>query len=236
MILPDLARRVRLPELMDDPGLDPGEHRQALAALRRVAGVSRTGPRVWTAVLRVAALRGRRPLRILDLACGGGDVVVELARRGAAAGLDLEVHGCDVSETALERARECAHGTGVQARFFRLDALADPIPGGYDLVATSLFLHHLDRATAVGFLSRLAAAAGSGIVQDLRRTRTGYVLAWAGLRLLSRSRVAWADGPRSVRAGFRRHELVAMAGEAGIPGARVATAWPQRLVLSWGAG
>lgn len=234
MILPDLSRRVRLPELMDDPGLDPGEHRRALEALARVSRVSRTGARAWASVRSVAAASRDRPVRVLDLACGGGDVVVELARRAAGAGLALEAHGCDVSGTALERARDQAGRAGVPARFFRLDALEDPVPEGYHLITASLFLHHLEHASAVGLLTRLAGAARSGLVQDLRRTRTGYLLAWSGLRLLSRSRVARVDGPRSVRAGFTKEEMAAMAAEAGIPRARVSGAWPQRLVLSWG--
>lgn len=234
MILPDLSRRVRLPELMDDPGLDPAEHRRALAALARVARVSRTDARTWAAVRRVAAASPHRPVRVLDLACGGGDVVVALARRAAGAGLALEAHGCDVSRTALDRARDQARAAGVTARFFRLDALEDPVPEGYHLITASLFLHHLDHAAARDLLKRLVAAAESGLVQDLRRTRRGFLLAWGGLRLLSRSRVAWVDGPRSVRAGFTRGEMAAMAAEAGIPGARVSGAWPQRLVLAWG--
>jgi len=234
MILPDLSHRVRLPELMDDPALDPAEHRRALRALSRVGLVSGTADRIWTRVRTLAArVGGGRPLRILDLACGGGDALVEVSRRAARMGMPLEAHGCDLSQTALSRAEERARSAEVTARFFRLDILQETLPTGYDLVTSSLFLHHLDDAAAVDLLRGMARAGGAGLVQDLRRTGRGYVLAWSGLRLISRSRVAWVDGPRSVRAGFTLEEAAGLAAAAGLPHARIAHAWPERFVLSW---
>ena len=82
-------------------------------------------------------------------------------------------------------------------------------------------------------LGRVRQAGAHLLVQDLVRSRWGYVLAWTGLRILSRSRVAHSDGPLSVRAGFRPEELLDLAREAGLDGAQVRRAWPERLVLSW---
>jgi SAM-dependent methyltransferase len=234
MILLDPSRRVRLPELMDDPGLDPKEHRRALQALSRVALVSGTAGRIWARVRTLAAREAARPLRILDVGCGGGDALVEVARRAARAGRPLEAHGCDLSETALAHAADHADKVRVPVRFFRLDVLDEPLPDGYDLVTSSLFLHHFDDDAAARILREMARAATGGLVQDLRRTRLGYALAWGGLRLLSRSHVTWVDGPRSVQAGFTLEEAAGLAAAAELPRARVQPAWPQRFVLSWG--
>lgn len=218
---------------MDDPGLEPARHRRALRALRRVNVVSGTTGRIWR-VVEPEARRRSRPLRILDVGCGGGDTLVALGRRAAAAGVSLELHGCDRSPLALDEARASAASAGVHVHLHRLDVLEDELPDGFDLVTVTLFLHHLDRAQAVRLLERLGRVAPGGIVQDLVRSRLGYALAWAGLRVLSRSRVAWVDGPRSVAAGFSLDEAARLAGDAGLPEVRVGRVWPERLLLRWG--
>jgi 2-polyprenyl-3-methyl-5-hydroxy-6-metoxy-1,4-benzoquinol methylase len=236
VLTPDLSRRVLQGETMDDPGLDPVEHRRALRALALVNSLSLTAGRIWKEVRRQVAGAGTRPLRLLDVACGGGDIVRALKRRAARVGIPLEAHGCDVNPRALVVAREQASREGVDVTFFELDALGSPIPSGYDLVCSTLFLHHLTEDEVVGLLTGMARAGRTLLVQDLLRTRAGYWLAWSTLRLLSRSRVAQVDGPRSVLAAFRLSEMVAMARRAGLSGARILPCWPQRFSLFWSRG
>lgn len=235
--LPDLRSRHRERELMDAPDLDPTQHVQALRALARVNRVSGVAARVWKDVLRLSRERGIRgrdePLRLLDVACGGGDVMVDVARRARSADVPLEVHGCDVSRLALEHARRGAARWGLAANFIERDVLSEGLPGGYDLVCSSLFHHHLSHEEAVDLLRGMAAAGDCVLVQDLLRGTVGYVLAWSGLRLLSRSEVARVDGPLSVRAAFSLPEVRTMAAEAGLAGAVTHRGWPERFILRW---
>ena len=159
--------------------------------------------------------------------------MVDVARRAQQASLPLVVHGCDVSPVALEHACCEAGRRGVAAEFFARDVLADGLPGGYDLVCSSLFHHHLSREDAVELLRGMAEAGRRVLVQDLLRGSLGYLLAWSGLRLLSRSEVAHVDGPRSVRAAFTLPEVRAMAAEAGYVGAVIRRGWPERFILRW---
>ncbi len=230
-LVPDVTRRSREAELMDQPDLDAGPHGQALRALARVNALSLATARVWRVVHRHALVTA--PVRVLDLACGGGDVAVGIALRAARSGLPVEVHGCDRSPFAVSWARAHAERAGVVARFTELDVLAAPLPGGYDVVTCSLFLHHLSEQSAVRFLQAMAAAGREGLVQDLRRTRAGYALAWTALRILTRSEIARVDGLRSVRAAFTEPELRGLARDAGLPAPTVGVAWPERLVLRW---
>jgi SAM-dependent methyltransferase len=219
---------------MDEPGLDPGRHGQALRALARVNALSLTAKRVWTALEDLWASHGE-PLRVLDVACGGGDVAIAVARRAARAGIPVDVHGCDLSDFAVGYARERARDAGVPASFFRLDAVNGPLPGGYDLVCSSLFLHHLSTEGAVRVLERMAVAGRALLVQDLVRSRVGYALAWTVPRLVSRSSVAHVDGPRSVLGAFTVSEAVDLAGRAGLTGAAVTRCWPWRFQIRWTA-
>ena len=228
------ARRHRQPEWMDQPGLDPREHRQALDSLGRAHRVSRSAAAIWPA-LREVVPRSGRPLRILDLACGGGHVIVGLARRCARENVAVEACGADVSPVATGYARALALRAGVQrVSFITLDVASQPLPDAFDVVLCSLFLHHLDDDGAETLLRRMRGAARHLVlVSDLRRTRLGYLFAWAGCRLLSRSRVFHVDGTRSVEAAFTMAEARRLAERAGLTGARIVARWPQRFLLTW---
>lgn len=231
---PSLESRHRQPELMDDPALDVGRHRAALRALRRVNRVSGAAGRVWRQA-RMLHAHLRRPVRVLDVACGGGDVLLDVAGRARRARVPIALHGCDVSRVALDELMRGAADAGFRhVEGFELDAIEGDLPTGYDLITSSLFLHHLDRADAVALLARMAAAtAHSLLVQDLLRTRLGYGLAWIGLHTLTRSDVARVDGLRSVRAAFVLGDVRAMCADAGLSDARLERVWPERFVLHW---
>jgi len=234
--MPDLSVRSRRTELMDDPDLDRGRHREALEALSRINRISRAGTRLWREVESLARRRPGEAVRVLDLACGGGDVILDVAARAREAGIATELHGCDVSPVAVGRARGAAAASdaGDMLQFHELDVLADPLPDGYDLVTSCLFLHHLARSEAITLLRRMARATSRRVfVQDLRRTRLGYFLAWVGLHTLTRSDVARVDGLRSVQGAFTIAEVRSICAEARLQGAEVCRSWPQRFTVRW---
>lgn len=225
MFLSSLLRRERIPELMDDPALDPEEHRLALVGLRRLNRYSGS-----TAVLR-RPLEGLarelgRPIRVLDVATGSGDVPLELSRELK----DAEFAGCDISPIAIEAARQSAP----ELQFFVHDVLREPLPAGFDAVTCSLFLHHLDGDSAILLLKRMAAAAGSLVlVNDLSRSRFNWLAVWIACRVLSRSRVVRFDGPASVRSAFTPKEALGLAERAGLTRATVRQRFPCRYLLAW---
>lgn len=231
--LASVAVRRRRPEVMDQPGLDPRLHAEALRALERINWLSRSAGLLWPPLARAARAAAPRPLRVLDVASGAGDVTARLWSRARRAGLALEMDGCDVSPTAVAYAAERARRRGAGARFFAHDALAGPLPAGYDAVVCSLFLHHLGEAEAEDLLRRMAAAARLVLVNDLERSPTGLLLAHVASRLLTASPVVHADGPRSVEAAFTVEEARRLAEAAGLNGAVVERRWPCRFLLNW---
>ena len=226
----DLGSRCRLPELMDQPGLDPREHERALHGLARLNRLSGAAAQY---LREIEPLARERPVRVLDLACGGGDVAIELQLLARRRGLPVEVSGCDFSETALERARAASEAAGAGLRFFSWDLDTDGIPEGHDVTCCSLFLHHLDEEQGLRLLRGMAEASELLVVQDLRRSALGYGLAWFASRFLTRSPVVREDALLSVRAAHGLDEAAALARRAGLEGARVRAHWPQRFSLSW---
>ncbi|MBW3539786.1 MAG: methyltransferase domain-containing protein [Planctomycetes bacterium] len=227
-----LAQRDRQPEIMDRPDLDEGRHRDALCGLGRLNAISRSSAAFWPDLHALARREAPRPLRVLDVASGGGDVPLALARRARSRGLCIDIDGCDVSPLAVEFANRRAAQV-CDVRFFQLDVLKEPLPRGYDAVTCSLFLHHLSQPQAESLLREMSRAGRLVLVSDLRRSRAGYALAWLACRLLTRSPVVHEDGPRSVAAAFTRKELLELARRSGLAGASVSRRWPQRLLLKW---
>jgi hypothetical protein len=117
---------------------------------------------------------------------------------------------------------------------FEHDVIANGIPGEYDVVACSLFLHHLQEESAVNFLIDMGRSARRLVlVNDLARGKRGHLLALAASRLLTRSEVVHNDALRSVEGAFTLHEARILADRAGLVGASVTRKWPFRYLLAW---
>ena len=233
-LFPNLALRDRRPELMDDPALDESLHRQALKGLERVNWVSGIPGLLWRAIRPLCDEVRDRPVRVLDVGSGGGDISVNLWKKAAAAGRKIQVGGCDISPKAIRMATERAAAAGADARYFPLDVLHDELPTDWDVMYCSLFLHHFDETSGIRLLGNMSRGAQRMVlVNDLVRDRLGYLLCWFGVRVLTRSPIVHVDGPLSVRAGFQPREVLDMADRAGLHGARITRHWPQRLLLSW---
>jgi SAM-dependent methyltransferase len=230
--------RNRQDERMDDPALDRTLHEEALAGLRRINLWSRSAEALWHSIRTYLDRHKLSDFRILDLACGSGDVSLALVGHAISAGYQAKLTGCDKSPIAIATARQQAAKRLAQKnndiQFIELDVLRDPLPPEHEIVMTSLFLHHLDEAPAVRLLERMRDATGDLVlVDDLRRSRLGYWLAWFGSRILSRSPVVHFDAPASVAGAFTTREIQAMAARAGMQKVRITTHWPQRFLLEW---
>ena len=231
-LFPDLADRFREPELMDSLELDGARHIPALRGLARINFLSFTAGRIWR-VIRSSNPGNGTTIRLLDVACGGGDVALSLKRRSIREGVNLHVEGCDLHPGAIEWAIRRAQESGLDVGFFHHDATEGALPAGFDLVCSSLFLHHLSTEEAVAFLRRLGASGKRILVQDLLRSPLGYFMALAAPKLVTRSPVVHVDGPRSVRAAFSMGEVRQLVQKAGLTRTRIERCWPERFSIAW---
>src|SRR5437868_801214 len=110
---------------MDQADLAAAEHCQALTGLARINWWSGSAGNFWP-LIRAAALATDRPLRVLDVATGAGDVPIRLWHKARRAGLAVDIAGCDRSATALEFARQRAAQERAKVRFFAWDILQGP--------------------------------------------------------------------------------------------------------------
>lgn len=214
-----IRERHRRDELMDRPDAPAAELRRSLSDLR---AVNRWLGGTRTLLGLVAPLLERvteRPIRVLDVATGSGDIPVALARWAAQRGEGIEVTAADLHPGALAAAREVTSGIP-SIRVVAADATELPFATGSFHVATCCTaLHHFEDDDAVRVLRELRRVATHGVVVlDLRRS----VAALAGVGLLAatvwrRHHITRHDGPVSVRAAFTAGELLGIAERAGYP-------------------
>ena len=229
-----LAERVCEPEVMDDPLLDRQRHFAALRGLARLNGLSASASILWSPIAQLARQLKVDRLRVLDVATGAGDLPLRLRRKARRTNLQLDLHGVDISPQTLEFARQRAKSAGAAIEFSQHDVLNTELPRGYDVVISSLFFHHLDNHRAAALLRGMADAANHLVlVNDLRRSVGGLMLAHAAARLFTRSEVVHTDAPLSVKAALTMSEIRELASGVGLNDATVTRRWPCRFLLAW---
>lgn len=118
--------------------------------------------------------------RVLEVGCGTGELLVELARRYPGA----EVVGLDPDPAALGIARRKLEGARLPARLDQGLAATLPYPdASFDLVVSSLMLHHLDTSNKLRMLRecrRVLTGRGQLVLVDFGQPRNGIArwLTW----------------------------------------------------------
>lgn len=192
-------KRTVIPELLDSDSGSPAEIAASLADLRMVNRWF-GGTTSMCDLLREAVRRsGRKNLSFLDVGGASGDIPAHVART-------LAVEDVRVDFVVLERSR--SHLDGV-IRGVAGDALAIPFcDGSFDLVGSSLLVHHLEPGEVVRFVNEsLRVARLASLINDLRRSPAHLALVYAGF-MLYRSRLTRHDAPASVRRAYTEKELL----------------------------
>ena len=142
---------------------------------------------------------------LLDVGCGPGTLVLELARR--APGLTLI--GVDISADMVSAARTAAAqaGLGAQLRVEVADGAALPFPdGSVDLVVSTLSMHHWEHKAAVlADLARVLRPGGELRIYDVWRPELLTAAQGLPLALRVEAMALWL-GPLPLP-GFRRYTL-----------------------------
>jgi len=224
-------------EIMDRPDVDPSDHAEALEGLKRINIASKAGAIMADPIVALARRKNLNRLSMLDIACGGGDVPLDIAQAARQAGIEIDLTFLDRSETALKLATAAAAREGFTARSVQADLLDRWTESTFDVVTCSLFLHHVpERNQVVELLDRMRKISSRLVViSDLRRSRSGVLGAWIGGHIFSRSRIVHHDAVASVRAAWTIGDLREFAAQAGMGGADICTCWPWRMLLIWHA-
>ena len=203
-------RSADLRELMDDPACDPVRLRRTL---ERFALINRLVSGWGSAYRR--QVRPELPpgaaVRVLDIGCGGGDVLRRVVGLLRADGHEVDALGIDPDERSLAVALAGAQAPGIR---FRQAYSSDLVAEGtrFDVVLSNHLLHHLDdaeRATVFSDSERLATRVA--VHSDIERSRLAYAAYAVGITPFAPGSFLRTDGLRSIRRSHTRAELAAVA-------------------------
>lgn len=229
-----ILQRDRQPESMDNPKLPKEDHLRALVGLARLNQVSGVARAMYRHLRRHARARTDQPIRVLDVASGGGDIPISWARRAGREGIKLQLTLLDKSSVAIEQQQRSAHRYGIDILALQHDCLSMSLPAGFDIVTCSLFMHHLDEHQTFCLLQSMQHATEHALVVcDLDRSRLNLTLVQIAARLLTRSQVVHRDAGLSVRAAYTAQEFKQIAENALTRPISVKRSFPCRFIATF---
>jgi len=167
----------------------------------------------------VAQQPSKKPLRVLDIGSGGGDMLRAVERWAERRGVAVQLVGIDLNPYAARAAREFTTASST-IEWMTGDAFS--YNGPVDVVLSSLFTHHLETAEVVSFIAWMEATAQCGwFVNDLCREAVPYRLFGLLAGAMRWHRFVRHDGPVSFRRAFREADWERMLSEADVAGASV---------------
>src|SRR5690606_29908131 len=114
---------------------------------------------------------------IIDLGCGGGDILRMIADYGRKEGYNFRLIGVDANKNAADYATKLSAEYD-NIKFIHLDVFSEEFKSiDYDIVVTTLFLHHFKEDELLKLVNLLLKKAKIGIVvNDLHRHWLAYYL------------------------------------------------------------
>ena len=218
-------KRLVVPELLDS---DSGTSREVAESLADLRTLNRRfgGVRTMCALIRqVAEQRKLKDLDWLDVAGVAGDVATLTTE-------SLARDGITVRPVVVDRALSHMNGNHLNVCG---DALALPFRDeSFDVVGSSLFVHHLEPDEIGRFLSEgLRVTRHAFVINDLIRHPLHWGLAAAG-RAIYRSRLTRHDAPASVRRAYTVAEIMTILERGNAAQISVKTFYLFRMgVIAW---
>ncbi len=212
-----LPRRVDVEELDHLLANDP----RAVRSRRDLYRINRLMRTSSVVVRALSALPGAPPRSIVELGCGDGRVLLDIARylhrRWPAVHLTLVDRQALVDQPTIRAFADL----GWQVELITDDVMHWANLAGApesDLILCNLFLHHFDNPALTDLLTSLSSRTRTFFACEPRRARLP-LLGSHLVGLIGANAVTRSDAVLSVHAGFRDHEL--------------SLAWPQEASSSW---
>lgn len=176
----------------------------------------------------------KRTIHIVDVGCGGGDMLRMVERWANRSGIAVKLTGIDLNPYAAPAAAE---RTPPQSKIAWItgDAFSYQPEVPIDLVISSLFTHHLPDEEIVRFLAWMERVTQLGwFINDLHREPFPYYGFGLLARVMRWHRFVQHDGPVSIRRAFREEDWRKYLAAAEIVEgkARVVSYRPARLCVS----
>jgi 2-polyprenyl-3-methyl-5-hydroxy-6-metoxy-1,4-benzoquinol methylase len=195
-------------EIMDDMTMEGKELRRTLDLLASINLWLGGNSLTLDGIKKILESHPReKPVRIVDLGCGNGDMLRQLQRFGVKSGYQFELIGIDANRDSIAYAEELS-ASMANLSFKTLNIFSEEFEElEYDIAIATLFMHHFSDREITKLVSDIKAKSRMGVlINDLHRSEMAYALFWL-LSLFFRNKVARNDGLVSIRKAFRRSDL-----------------------------
>ena len=144
---------------------------------------------------------------IVDIGCGHGDILRLIGDYGRKHDFSFQLIGIDANQDAIDYAVELSAAYD-ELSFKKLDVFSEEFQAmEYDVVLSTLFLHHLDETEIRSLLQLMSTKAKLGVVvNDLHRHRLAYGL-FKLLGTVISNHMIVQDGLTSILRAFKRKEI-----------------------------
>jgi len=225
--MPDFSIRTLLPEKMDEPGVSEKDIHQALQELeiinRRLGGYHV----IFDALDKLEW--NEQPVTIMDLGCGGGDMLRAISKWAEKNKRKVQLIGVDRNPIMTDYASHHAKSYP-DIQFKTLDVFDDALMAEKaDITMNSLFCHHFSNTELITLIKRMNQLASRAvIINDLHRHWFAYYSIKVITFLFSKTYLVKYDGPLSVARSLNRKEWKAILESAGIKDYRLRWMWAWR--------
>lgn len=207
-LLVDTSKRSSATEMMDDFSIKGEVMRDTLDKLERINRL--LGGNIVTIKGLKKLLKNhskKEAIKIIDLGCGHGDILRDVAKFGRKNGYQFHLIGIDANQEAIDYANELSEAYE-ELSFQTMDIFSDEFKAlDYDVVLCTLFLHHFKDEELVSFLKPTLENAKKGIVvNDLHRHKLAYYL-FKFIGLFIKNEMVREDGLTSILRAFKRTDL-----------------------------
>ena len=228
--MPDFSHRSRRAEVMDDLQVTGQDLFQALHELESINYLL-GGNYVTLDGIRQLLDKTiqQRELHIADLGCGSGDMLKRVRRLLEKRKISATLTGIDANPHVISFAESNTPAT-CRIHYQSLNIFSHEFKDNrFDIVIATLFFHHFTNEELIGFFTQLKSQAKIGmVINDIHRHWFSYYsIKWL-TKFFSRSAMVKHDGPLSVLRAFRKHELEAILGDAGIRHYKIKWCWAFR--------
>ena len=231
----DLSQRSTRPELMDTEAVSFEEFDECL----RTLSIINTLTLAYRPTLRwfermTAGVGSEQSLSVIDIGCGGGDMLRRIWKWARGRQLHLELVGIDLNPWSKKSAEQVTP-KDAPIHFETANVFSLNPSRRADFIVSSLFAHHLSDGELIRFIQWMDGHATRGwFINDLHRHPLPRFFIKYALRLLFTNRMIRHDGPVSVARAFTASEWRRLLEEAGIPPERTKIEWffPFRYAVS----
>jgi 2-polyprenyl-3-methyl-5-hydroxy-6-metoxy-1,4-benzoquinol methylase len=225
------------PELMDDLQSGGEIIRQTLRELEKINKLLGGNHVTISGVRKLIDLSIDKTWRIVDVGCGGGEIMKLIAEWARKNEVKVQLIGIDANPNVIAYAEEnCDEYPEIS--FLTIDIFSYQFRQlEFDVLTATLFFHHFSDDQLTNFFSQIQSRALSGVVvNDIHR----HWLAYRSINLLtslfSKSPMVKNDAGVSVLRSFRKNDWQKILGRAGILDYSLKWMWAFRWRLVFGVG